>query len=83
MPTLEMAPITSLPRDLTEHTGQPAPPYRKLWEKAVQGSLPARQINGRWHYAVADIPAIAASLGMAKAKSLAKSARTVEQHAAA
>ena len=35
--------------------------YRKLWEGAVEGRYPAHQVTGRWHFHVADLPAIAAT----------------------
>jgi hypothetical protein len=39
-------------------------PYRKLWEFAVRGMIPAHQETGRWHYLPADVPVIASAIGL-------------------
>jgi len=54
-------PLAALPRELAALTGKPAPSYRALWTKIVNGELPAEQVNGR-HYA--DPHAVAVKLGL-------------------
>jgi hypothetical protein len=38
--------------------------YHGLWRSAVERRYPAHQRNGIWHYYQADVPAIAAALGL-------------------
>lgn len=40
--------LTVLSRELTALTGQPAPSYRCLWEKVVNGEIRAVQKKSRW-----------------------------------
>jgi hypothetical protein len=58
-------PLTSGPRELAMLTGKPAPSYRALWGKIVNGELPAEQVNGRYFI---DVEAIASALGMLPAE---------------
>ncbi len=62
--TPETVALTALPRELTALTGKQAPSYRKLWSLTVDGRLPAEQINGRYQVRRADLPGIAAMLGL-------------------
>lgn len=59
--------LTALPRDLAAYSGQPAPDYRTLYSKALNGRFPAQQVNSRWYFQRADLPQIAMSLGIAAA----------------
>ncbi len=55
-------PLAALSRELTALTGRPAPSYRALWMKVVDGVLPAeQQPNGRY---IADVNAVAEALGL-------------------
>ena len=67
METAPMAtrrPLTMLSRELRRTYGQPVSYYR-LWNLAVLGRIPAEQGDtGRWSYDPADLPAIAAGLGL-------------------
>jgi hypothetical protein len=40
------------------------PPYRKLWEGAVERRFPAHQVNGVWHFFPEDVPRISAAYGL-------------------
>jgi hypothetical protein len=59
----EKVALTKLPRELVTLTGT-SPSYRQLWCLTVDGIIPAEQVNGRWHVARADVPAIATMLGL-------------------
>jgi hypothetical protein len=67
-----MRPITELPSKLTAYAGKPSPPYRKLWEMVVQGAIPAERHNGRWHFAEANVPAIATVIGLTRGEEAPK-----------
>jgi hypothetical protein len=43
--------LTDLPRKLREISGGsiPVPTYRVLYGRVLDGAIPARRINGRWH----------------------------------
>ena len=67
--------ITALRRDLIDHLTEVAPSSaaalaekipntRKLRDLAVDGHLPAVQINSIWHYSETDRDTIAAALGV-------------------
>ena len=59
--------VTPLPRlaaKLRELTGQQGPGYRKLYLLALDGTLPTETRNGRLFVRDADLPAVAASLGL-------------------
>jgi hypothetical protein len=60
----EMVALPALPRELTAYAGRQAPTYRKLWSMTVDGLIPAEQINGRYQVRRADLPEIAAALGL-------------------
>jgi hypothetical protein len=56
------------------------PPYRKLWQGAVERRFPAHQVNGVWHFFPEDVPKIGAAYGLrlktnAPASRAAQSAR--------
>ncbi|WP_120010414.1 hypothetical protein [Teichococcus vastitatis] len=56
--------LTQLPRDLGRFTGHTIA-YRYIWSAAVEGRIQAEQgNNGRWTYDPADVPQIAAALGL-------------------
>ncbi len=56
--------LTQLPRRLAEHTGQPAPTYRRCFDAAVADRFPAEFAGNRWTVDEADLERIAAGLGM-------------------
>ena len=56
--------LTSLPRELAELTGAPAPGYRRLYNMAVDARIPVEQVNGRWRVRRTDLPGIAAQIGL-------------------
>jgi hypothetical protein len=57
-------PLSQTSRELSRRFGGSAPAYRQLYELILDGKLPAEQVNGRWFVDEADLPAIAATLGM-------------------
>lgn len=62
-----MRPITDLPRALIQ-SGFAAPNYRRCYEAAVSGTIPAeRAANGRWTFNPADLASIADRLGLTTA----------------
>jgi excisionase family DNA binding protein len=42
-----------------------APSYPRVWRWAVEGRIPAHRVGPRWRFKPADVPAIAAALGLA------------------
>ncbi len=67
--------ITALRRDLIDHLSgavptsaaalaEQLPSTRKLRDLAIDGHLPAVQVNSIWHYRDTDRDAIAAALGV-------------------
>ena len=38
--------------------------YRRIWMDAVEARFPAHQINGVWHFTLADAPIIGDALGL-------------------
>lgn len=40
--------------------------YRKLYDKVLEGRVPVEQVNGRYQVNRADLPAIAATLGLSE-----------------
>ncbi len=56
--------ITTLTRSLLAYTDQTVPNARALYQGAVNAKFPAHQVNGIWHYNVADLPMIAAAYGL-------------------
>lgn len=72
----DLKPLTELSARLAE-IADGAPGYRVLYGRILDGRLPMlRQVNGRWHFAPADLPDIAAALGLAQ-KPLRKSKRAL------
>lgn len=63
--------LTALSRELTLYAGRQAPNYRKLWTLTVDGRIPAEQTNGRYQVRRADLPSIAATLGLIASDHLA------------
>jgi hypothetical protein len=61
-----MTPLPRLAEKLRSLTGQadPVPGYRKLYLMALDGALPTQRRNGRLFVQDADLPAIAALLGL-------------------
>lgn len=62
-----MSDLTPLPRladRLRDLTGSPGPGYRKAYALALDGQLPTVQRNGRLFVQEADLPAVAALLGL-------------------
>lgn len=56
-------PLTQLKREAEKACGKAlAVSYRKLYEMALNGEIPAMQINGRWHVEPHNIRAIAETL---------------------
>jgi hypothetical protein len=52
--------ITELPREIAAITGNPPPSYRKVYERVLDGLIPAERLNGRWFVQESHLPAIAA-----------------------
>jgi hypothetical protein len=63
-PKIDLVPLSALPRDLAAYAGRPVASYRALYGKALDGVIPAQQINRIWHWNRADLPAIAAALSI-------------------
>jgi len=57
-------PLPRLPSALRELTNSEPPDYSRLWRMAVAGKFPTSMIGHRYHVYRADLPAIAAALGM-------------------
>ena len=56
----KIAPLTTLPRDVADHTnGSQKPTYRQVYYLALNGAIPVEQSNGRWYYQREDLPKIA------------------------
>ncbi len=64
MASADRRPLIDLPRELLAAYGRPVP-YATLWRLAVQGGIPVDRLGGRWLYDPADVPRIAAALGLA------------------
>lgn len=59
--------LTSLPNLATKLrvlTGNPGPGYRRCYLLALDGQLPTVEMKGRRYVADADLPAVAAVLGL-------------------
>lgn len=65
--------LTKLPGELTENGFMDVPTYRAIYALAVSARLPGvvRGANGRWIYDPAQLPIIAASLGLTRADAVA------------
>ena len=64
MPNESTIPLALLPRELSAHTGKPAPNYRRLYGMILDGLIPAEPINSRWFVRRDDLSTIAAKLGL-------------------
>lgn len=60
----EPIPLPRLPAALRELTNSEPPDYRRLWHLAVAGKFPISMVGNRYQVDRADLPAIAAILGM-------------------
>jgi hypothetical protein len=59
--------LPDLPRELKTFTGGKTLSYRMLYQKVLNGALPAKRSNGgRWVIDRNDLPEIAATLGLKK-----------------
>ncbi len=54
-------PLVDTATELREHFGLTVP-YQVLWTAAVNGTIPASRLRGRWYTLRADHPRIAATL---------------------
>lgn len=70
--------LTRLPRRLAEHTGKPAPAYRRVWDAAVGGRFPAEFEGNRWSFNDDDLDVIAEAMGLVAAKPATPSSRSVQ-----
>ena len=59
-----LTPLPDLAAKLRTLTGNAGPGYRKCYLLALDGQLPTVQRNGRRYVADADLPAVAAILGL-------------------
>jgi hypothetical protein len=48
--------------------GWEPPPYLVLWRAALNGDIPAEQVNGRWHIRTDNAPAIARALKLRRSQ---------------
>jgi hypothetical protein len=62
--TMTVTPLPRLAGKLRELTGQEVPGYRKLYLLALDGSIPIETRNGRLFVRDADLPQVAALLGL-------------------
>lgn len=86
MDTQTRIPLSRLSPELTDRYGVIAPNYRKLHMLAMDGRLRTEMVNGRHYVLEANLPAIAADLGLvpaAKANSLTRALTAAVEHAAA
>jgi hypothetical protein len=65
--------LTKLAGELTENSFMDVPTYRAIYALAVSARLPGVVLgaNGRWVYDAAQLPIIAASLGLTRASACA------------
>ena len=54
--------LTCAPREIGELTGKKPPTYRSLYNRVVDGQLPAERHNGRWYLSRADLANIAKTI---------------------
>lgn len=54
--------LSQLAPQLLAEGWEPPRDYRVLWQAALNGDIPAEQVNGRWHYRPRDVPVIARAL---------------------
>ena len=67
MSDTETMPPPAALRELAVLTGKAPPSYHSFWCGLATGRFPAEQVNGRYRIRRADLPAIAATLGMKSA----------------
>ncbi len=67
MNTQARIPLSRLSPELTDRYGVTAPNYRKLHMLAMDGRLRTELVNGRHYVLEANLPAIAADLGLVPA----------------
>lgn len=61
--------LPDLPRELKSYTGGRTLSYRMLYQKVLNGTLPASRSNGgRWVIDRDDLPQIATTLGLTEGK---------------
>ena len=78
-------PLSRLSLELCDRYGATAPGYRKLYMLAMDGRLRTEMVNGRHYVPEANLPAIAADLGLVPAAEVstpAHTARVAVEHAA-
>jgi hypothetical protein len=78
VPNPDKIPLTSVSRELAALTNAQAPSYRKIYLAVLDGTIPAEQVNGRWHVQRGNLRKIAETFGMAP-KTPRVRARKVEQ----
>ncbi len=74
--------LTQLPRKLAEHTGQPAPTYRKCFDGAVGARFPAEFANSRWTVNLDDLDVIASAMGLTATRSMKPARKAATTHIA-
>ena len=60
--------LALMPRAASKHTGKAGPTYRKCYDAAVSGKVPAEFIDNRWTWDDGDLDAIVRGLGMVPAQ---------------
>lgn len=68
-------PLTRLSPELSDRYGAAAPGYRKLYMLAMDGQLRTELVNGRHYVLEANLPAIAADLGLVPAAEISEPTR--------
>ena len=56
--------LTQVSRALRDLTGRTAPTSRQLWHAIADGKIPSEVVNGRHLVRRADLPIIAAAMGL-------------------
>lgn len=54
----DLIPLAQVPRAISHLTGEASPSYRAIYNRTLDGGLPAQRIGGRWHIRAADLPAV-------------------------
>lgn len=62
--TMETIPLARLPRELRALTGEDGPGYRTIYNKVLDGVIPAEQHNGRWFVPRSELGTVAKALGL-------------------
>ena len=60
----QLTPLPDLSAKLRTLTGYPGPGYRRIHVLALDGAFPSIMLKGRRYVADADLPAVAAALGL-------------------